>query len=50
MPIHSLLFGLVERERKKKDLNSHSCNIYLQLRNIYIYKARSSNYHTCDLY
>ena len=27
----------VERERKKKDLNSHSCNIYLQLRNIYIY-------------
>ena len=40
----------VERERKKKNLNSHSCNVYLQLRNIYIYKARSPNYHTCDLH
>ena len=41
---------LKERERKEKNLNSHSCNIYLQLSDIYIYKARSPNYHTCDLY
>ena len=27
---------LKERERKEKNLNSHSCNVYLQLRYIYI--------------
>ena len=30
------LNATVERERKKKNLNSHSCNVYLQLRDIYI--------------
>ena len=39
-----------KRERKEKNLNFHSCYLYLQLRDIYIYKARSPNYHTCDLY
>ena len=29
-------FVLKERERKEKNLNSHSCNDYLQLRDIYI--------------
>ena len=27
---------LKERERKEKNLNSHSCSVYLQLRDIYI--------------
>ena len=40
----------VKREREE-NLDSHSCGVYLQLRKyIYIYKARSPNYHTCDLY
>ena len=38
----------VEREKGEKPY-SHSYVFYLQLE-IYIYKARSPNYHTCDLY
>ena len=49
-PYFLIYILLKERERKEKNLNSHSYIVYLQLRYIYIYKARSPNYHTCDLY
>ena len=43
---------LREIEKKEKNLNSHSCKKYALTIEIYIYiyKARSPNYHTCDLY
>ena len=45
-----LSYDPVERERERRKTLFIHCNLYLQLRDIYIYKARSPNYHTCDLY
>ena len=47
------ILPLVERERERRKtlilIHVKKCALTIE-RYIYIYKARSPNYHTCDLY